>query len=321
MASNVLVTLADERFLDQAKQVFSCIHLRSRWSGDYLLLAHDVPDEQLEPFRERGILVEPCKGWVVEKGSHFHPPTVLSKFELFTPRFRAWEHVVFADGDTMFWGSLEGLARRRGFGAISERRPLTNQFEAPSEQNAALHAELAQRVDLQQPTFNSGFMAFRTDVIREDSLQHLRDLYLRYAPIQFHRYSDQPALNLYFREWRALPDIYAAIRARAERRFGLAYDELPVVGRHFAGNPRPWNPGHPSYDEWRDNLARFEALDARAPRLRNRPGTELCIRARWTRLEVRRRLSKSIAPTRRRLQQSAPAKRLRWLLGKLRPDG
>ncbi len=306
MAKSVLVTLADERFLDQAKQVFACVHFRSRWSGDYLLLAHEVPDEQLEPFRERGILVQPCKGWLEEKQKGFHPPTVLSKFELFTPRFRAWEHVIFADGDTMFWGSLEGLARRPGFGAVSERKPLRKEFGAPSEQNDALHAELAQRIDLEQPVFNTGFMSFRTECIREESLQRIRELHLRYAPIQRHRYSDQPALNLYFREWQALPDIYAAIRGHAEKRFGLPSQKLPVVGRHFAGNPRPWMPDHPCYDEWQHNLARFETLDARAPRLRNRPGTEWLIQARWARLEGRRRLSDSSAPTRRRLRQNTP---------------
>jgi lipopolysaccharide biosynthesis glycosyltransferase len=318
MAKSVLVTLADERFLDQAKQVFACVHFRSRWSGDYLLLAHEVPDEQLEPFRKRGILVQPCKGWREERERGFHPPTVLSKFELFTPRFRAWEHVIFADGDTMFWGSLEGLLGRRGFGAVSEHKPLRKEFSGGAGQSDELHAELAQRIDLQQPVFNSGFMSFRTDVIREDSLQQIRDLYLRYAPIQTHRYGDQPALNLYFREWQALPEIYAAIRGHAEKRFALPSHKLPVIGRHFAGNPRPWASGHPCYDEWQRNLAQFEALDARAPRLRNRPGTEWRIRARWARLQGRRRLADASAPTRRRLRQNALVKRLRWLWGKFR---
>jgi hypothetical protein len=53
---HLLATLADEAFLDQARQLFSSVYWKARWRGDYLLLAHEIPEGKLAWFRERGIL-------------------------------------------------------------------------------------------------------------------------------------------------------------------------------------------------------------------------------------------------------------------------
>jgi hypothetical protein len=267
MARSVLVTLADERFLEPAKQLFSCVHWNAGWRGDLLLLAHEVPEPALTPFRERGIQVRACEAWApAERGAHFHPATVLSKFEVFAPDFRRWENVLYLDGDMMFWASLEPLARVRGFAAVPERKPLAGQYSR-GEADPALFAELSARWDLSRGAFNSGLLAFRTaDVLRDDTRDELRRLYLRYAAVQAHPYGDQPALNLHFQgRWRRLPDFWAALRDRPERHFGVSRERLRVIGRHFAGPPRPWQPEHPLHAEWRANLVRFEALDARGP--------------------------------------------------------
>jgi lipopolysaccharide biosynthesis glycosyltransferase len=270
MARSVLVTLADERYLAPAKQLFACVHWNAGWSGDLLLLAHEVPAAALAPFRERGILVRECEPWQrgepVEGEKHFHPVTVLDKFELFAPDFRRWENVLFLDADMMFWASLEPLARVRGFAAVPERKPLAGQYSR-GEQDPERFAELAARFDLTGGAFNSGLLAFRTaDVLRDDSRDALRGLYQRYAGVQAHRFGDQPALNLYFhRRWRRLPDFWAALRDRPEKHFGVSRDGLRVIGRHFAGRPRPWDAEHPLHAEWCANLARFDDLDARRP--------------------------------------------------------
>lgn len=323
MARHVLVTLADENFLDPARQLFSCVHFNAGWDGDLLLLAHEVPEDALAPFRERGILVEPCAPWMEpeKQGDVFHPPTVLSKFDVFGPRFREWENVVFLDADTMFWASLEGLTRVRGFAAVCERRALAGQYS-----RRHLHPELARdlegRFDLARPAFNSGLLAFRTDLIEGDSVGRLRELYLRYRDLQAHPFGDQPALNLHLQgRWTLLPDFYAAIRDHSARHFFLAEGRLHMIGKHFAGWPRPWDEESPWHAEWRENLARFEELDARMPRPARARWSPAEIRGYWLRLRVRRALflaGETAGRALARLRRTPPARRFRWLAARIR---
>ena len=280
MARHVLVTLADERFLDPARQLFACAHFNAGWDGDLLLLAHDVPDAKLQPFRERGIQVRECRPWLeVDRDDVFHPPTVLSKFDVFGTEFRRWQNVVFLDSDIMLWASIHALSRVPGFSAVCERRPLAGQY-AERERDPQRAHELEDRYRLERPAFNSGLLAFPSAVIRDDSVERLRGLYLRYRDLQAHPFGDQPALNLYFRgRWTLLPDFYAAIRDHSARHFFLPEERLRMIGKHFAGWPRPWDEESPYHAAWLENLTRFEGLDARRPQ---------APRARWSRAEVQR---------------------------------
>ena len=61
MKGNLLVTLADETYIDQAKQLFSSVYWNARWKGDYMLLSHNIPNEKLNWFKNKGILIKKCK--------------------------------------------------------------------------------------------------------------------------------------------------------------------------------------------------------------------------------------------------------------------
>ena len=58
---NLLVTLADENYIEQAKQLFSSVYHNSGWKGDYMLLSHEIPESKLKWFRDKGILVKKCE--------------------------------------------------------------------------------------------------------------------------------------------------------------------------------------------------------------------------------------------------------------------
>ena len=58
---NLLVTLADKNYIDQAKQLFSSVYWNAGWKGDYMLLAHEIPEKDLKWFRNKGILIKKCK--------------------------------------------------------------------------------------------------------------------------------------------------------------------------------------------------------------------------------------------------------------------
>jgi hypothetical protein len=325
MARSVLVTLADESFLPQAKQLFACVHWNAGWSGDLLLLAHAVPAARLAPFRERGIAVRECEPWhrPEREGAFYHPATVLSKLHVFGPEFRRWENVLFLDADMMFWASLDALARVRGFAAVPERKPLAKQFSRGAA-DPERFAELAARWDLSRGAFNSGLLAFRTaEVIRDDTFAELQRLFLRYGALQAHPLGDQPALNLHFQgRWRRLPDFWAALRDRPEKHFFVSREGLRVIGRHFAGPPRPWQPEHPLHAEWSANLARFEALDARRPQPPRERWSAPRVRAYDAWLHARRAafLARDAArDAALRARRSGPGRRLRAAAARLRP--
>jgi hypothetical protein len=320
MTRNLLVTIADENYLEPARQLFACVHFDAGWSGDLMLLAHDVPEEKLVPFRERGIRVRPVGAWHREHPSVYHPTPVLSKFYLFTPEFREWDRVLYLDGDMMFWSSLDRLARVKGLAAISDRTDLAWQFRKRSEQTEDLYRDLSRRYDLRQEAFNTGLLAYSTDVIREDTLAELQSLYLRFEKLQAS--ADQGVLNLYFyRRWRRVPDFYAALRHVPARFFFVPKYELRTIGRHFVGRPRVWDPANPWHAEWKRSLARFEDVDARKPKPPRHVWSGFEIRRYYASLWARRLFFLAfgpLLPAAERLRKSRPVKLVRNLLRRLR---
>jgi lipopolysaccharide biosynthesis glycosyltransferase len=318
MASSVLVTLADENYLEAARQLFACVHFDAGWSGDLLLLAHEVPEAGVAPFRERGILVHPVEQWRRDRPSPYHAPAVLSKLALFTPFFRRWRNVLYLDGDMMFWASLERLARVRGLHAISDRSDLAWQFrrEGPAE----ARADLARRYDLGREAFNTGLLAFSSDVIRDDTHAVLQELYERYEGL--HANADQGVVNLYFQgRWKRLPDFYAALRHVPARHFRVPKGEFRTIGRHFVGAPRVWEPANPWHEEWRRSLARFEHLDARAKQPPARAWSGWEIRRYWWWLHLNRAARRAFAPVEpswRALRRSRPGRLSQRVLQRLR---
>ena len=106
MKKDLLITLADENYIDQAKQLFSSVYWNAGWKGDYMLLAYNIPETDLKWFRNKGILVKECEAILTKSESCIgHAPfTTLSKFYLFTPEFKKWKNIIFLDGDIIVWG-------------------------------------------------------------------------------------------------------------------------------------------------------------------------------------------------------------------------
>ena len=174
--------------------------------------------------------------------------------------------------------------------AISDRTDLAWQFRNPAEGTSERQAELRQRYDLRREAFNTGLMAFGTDVIRDDTLAELQQLYLRYEGL--HANADQGVLNLYFYErWRRVPDFYAALRHVPARHFFVPKHEFRTIGRHFVGHPRVWHEENPWHPEWKRSLARFDSIDASRPQPPARVWSDGEIHRYWAWLHARRLLS------------------------------
>lgn len=269
MKKKLLVTLADGNYIEQAKQLFSSVYWNAGWQGDYMLLAYGISQGDLAWFKEKGILVRECEPILKESETCIgHAPlTTLSKFYLFTPEFKKWGNIIFLDGDIIVRRSLDNLARTEGFGAVRIlnifRTNLKGQFQDRDKNNRHLFEQLESRYDLKRPAFNSGVMAFNSDIISDRDFSELKEILSRFQDII--NISEETVLNIFFYEkWRELSQVYNVCPSYEIFFSGSRPDALKGTVLHTYSNfpgGKPWNPRSPLYVEWKSNLARAETID------------------------------------------------------------
>ncbi len=266
MKPNLLVTLANKNYIDQAKQLFSSVYFNAGWQGDYMLLSHEIPEEDLVWFRKKGILVKHCTSIKSVALPENFPIAHVSKFYLFTPEFKKWDNIVFLDADIIVRYSLEALTKISGFYATPdwiENHLLKNQFHFASLQDAP-YQKFKKTFNENALVFNSGVMAFSTNIITEDSLGSLCNFLAQYHEFRALGLGDQPIFNLYFYgQWQKLSCVYnffASIYIKFPF-FGLKKTDAAVL--HFFGVNKPWIPKSPFYKEWKMNLEKADLMDMR----------------------------------------------------------
>ncbi len=264
MKRNLLATLADEAFIDQAKQLFSGAYFNAGWGGDYMLLAHEVPEEKLSWFRDKGILIKECNPLCEKKlWDSSLPVTTMDRFYLFTPEFKKWDNIVYLDADIIIRAPLEELTKVKGFAAVDNEhsgRKLLNQF---SLKDKGLFNLLKSEYNLTRPAFNAGVMAFNTSIIDENTFPGLLRLLKQYASIS--RYGDQGILNLLFcGRWTKLPAVYNILAYFALTSSLVKKKNVEAIILHFICHfkwSEPWNKENDFYDEWMHNFKRADLID------------------------------------------------------------
>jgi len=265
MKRNLLVTLADEGFIDRAKQLFSGVYHNAGWQGDYMLLAHEIPEKKLRWFRDKGILVKECSSLCNKhiKASSKASLTRLCRFYLFTPEFKKWDNIIYLDADIIVRGPLEKLTKVQGFAAVNDclsKNKLLDQFISKYE--GPFHL-LKSKYNLKKPAFNSGVIAFNTATIDKDTFRELLRLLERYGGIT--RYPDQALLNLFFYgRWTSLPRVYNALGYFIFTSPFIKNKNVKAIAIHFIGGLRqclPWNKENSFYDEWMRNFKKADLID------------------------------------------------------------
>lgn len=286
MSKSLLVTLADENYLDQAKQLFSSVYFNSDWNGDYMLLAHEIPEDKLVWFKNKGILIKKCKA--LSKGNVGKMPSVtLSKFYLFTIEFKKWDRVVFLDADIIVRFPLEQLTKVRGFAAVKDG-PFKLDYGFITKGKNVNIKKLTSNYDLNIMSFNSGVFVFSTDIIKKDSFQKLKELTRLYKDLSI--YGEQGILNLFFyKKWNNLPRVYNVPPYLATSSY-LTKKKSDFKGiLHFVGDHKPWDKKDPFHESWRLGLDRVDEINLNERR---------SLENGWTKKEVidyNRRLEKKIA--------------------------
>ncbi len=274
MKRSLLVTLADGNYVDQAKQLFSGVYYNSGWRGDYMLLSHGIPEDELEWFEERGIIVRRCEP-LYDNDFGGMPAALTSKFYLFTPEFRKWKNVVYLDADIIVMSSLEKLTQVSGFAAVPDTigsNCIRLQMIGPKDigkrgvspqKYLRLRTAIKAGYGLRERTLCAGMFSFSTDIIREDTFRGLKALADAYGALS--AYGDQLIFNLFFhRNWKKLPAVYNAYFPENTRWLTM-YRRAAVL--HFIERNKPWLERSDFYDEWRRNLEMADMIN-----LKERPG-------------------------------------------------
>ncbi|HOY31114.1 MAG TPA: glycosyltransferase [Bacteroidales bacterium] len=270
---NLLVALADKNYIDQAKQLFSSAYWNAGWNGDYMLLAHDIPEGKLKWFHEKGILVKHCKPLIKKKLNCPLPPVVFDKLYLFTEEFKKWRTIVFLDSDMIVKAPIDELTKIKYFGVTRDiyfNKLKSQLFDPTNNQYNNI------TYDINVPAFNSGVISFNTDIITPDTFSEL--LHLLKITSEY-KYGEQPVLNLYFYEkWEELPSVYNVV---VNYHGTKTQKKIKSIILHFAachGEVRYslWDPKNHYYNEWKTNLEKADLMD-----LNNIP-----IIAKWSRFKT-----------------------------------
>ena len=270
----LLVTLADESHTEQAKQVFSSAYFNAGWDGDYMLLAHAIPEEKLKWFRDKKILVKKCEP-LYRTMMGGMSPALTSKFYLFTPEFKKWKTVVYVDADTTLMASLNRLKNIAGFASVDDgvlstlKRQITLPEEcgsrgiSPEEYKTTL-AKLEEKYDLKKKCFCAGFFVFNpNDCIRAETFLNLTKLHRDSE--KFNRYGEQLAWNLFFyKKWKKLPSVYNFCPIEEQHQYRMKPGSFKAIVLHYKGVDKPWDDReiHGYYqDLWQKNLRDAEKID------------------------------------------------------------
>ncbi len=271
---SVLVTLADARYIDQAKQLFSSAYFNGGWQGNFLLLAFDIEDENLKWFLDRNILVKKCYPICHEndlKQYYFYwekkyPIIANSKLYLFTDYFKNWENIVFLDADIIVLSSLDKLARVKNFCAAEDvifklRDQFVNFNDLNCNEDRSLFNELKNEYDLNSNAFNAGVFAFNSKIIQEDTFEKLSQIFLRFKNIT--HMAEQAVLNLFFlQSWKELYAVYNASSLFVENDSQI---NSPLI--HFNSGPKPWKPDSKFNELWKKNLLKADGINCQ-PRIK-----------------------------------------------------
>lgn len=259
MKKSVLVTLASEDFVDQAKQLFSSVYFNSGWGGDYMLLTHEIPESKLKWFRKKGIYIKKCKP-IHDKKLGRWSPIVATKLYLFSADLKKWENVVFLDADIIVRKNLEPLNEIKGFAAVAHGNKFSSEFK---KYKSKILKELKRKYNFKEKVFNSGVLAFDTSIIKENTFKKLIFLLKKYEKIAI---GDEAIINLYFyKKWRKLDITYNIVPCFLQKYYTNPknFQGTIIHFLYYAG--KPWNLKNPFYKEWKENLERANEIDIKNP--------------------------------------------------------
>jgi len=157
------------------------------------------------------------------------------------------------------------LAKVKGLFAVTDenRFKFFTQFLNSKELNKEqfdLFKQAKKQYNLRSTFFNSGILAFSTDIIEQDTFDKLNKLMKKYKDIVWN--GDQTILNLYFfQKWEPLPPVYNVYITGSRNLWHLKLEKIKGIVLHFISNDQLWINKNYFYQEWKDNLEKADKID------------------------------------------------------------
>lgn len=259
MQQHVVVTHIDDRHIDLAKQLFSCMYHHADWQGDFLLLCHGVSDYHKKWFSDRHIIARDTP-FLYQVNSC--PAFSASKLYIFSDYLKNWNKVIYLDPDMIVRASINKLLSVKTFGAVPEldQQPLLDQLQLRTNSDwEILHTvekKMHRHFNLASPSFNAGVLAFDTKILEGNLFNQLERL-LHFSK-DICLYADQTVLNLFFYDrWERLSRIYNLHPLLYKDVYRVPQKKILGINLHFSGmqsTNKPNHPDNPYYSEWKKNL-------------------------------------------------------------------
>ena len=249
--------MADKNFVDQAKQLFASVYFNANWQGDYMLLAHEISEDDLKWFKDKGILIKKCPA-VYDDKIGTQKGVVLSKLYLFQKEFKEWKNIIFLDADILVRASLDDLTKVNGLMATSVAYDtrLKNQF---TDDGKLLKEIYKNKYKLNGITFNTGVFAFSTSIITDDTYDKLLGLFKKFRDVL--NYGEEGVLNLFFyKRWKKMPIIYNLWPFYLNKYCRIKPNKVKGIILHFIAEEKPWEEKSYFYREWENNLKKADLI-------------------------------------------------------------
>lgn len=266
----LLVTLADKKYLEYAKQVFAGAYFNAGWQGDYLLLAHEIPEKDLTWFRKKGVLIKHCQAIYKEEIAETSP-AIISKLYIFTSEFKKWSTIIYVDVDVIIRGSLDGLLNVKGYAAIDDARHAKIKREVLTIEETRNRdislikykkklKKLSKKYDINSNLFAAGFFVFNPMIIHGNSFKKLLEIIDQFHKII--READMFAINIYFyHRWQKLPPVYDMYIYEDQNQWQIPSEKLQGIIIHFCGKDKPWFKTNKFYGEWHNNFLKADLIN------------------------------------------------------------
>jgi len=264
MKKNVIVTLADESFIDQAKQLFSSIYFNAKWKGDCLLLTNKMSKSNQEWFEKRGILIKVCQ-WPPRVKYSGYPKIVGCKLFLFHSYMKKWNKIIYLDADIIVRKPLTSLTHYRGFYASPEKGPGTFEYEILDP--ITIFQKIKKKIlfiilNKHTKAFNSGVLVFDSAIIDTWLFPKLYIIALIFGSLS--KYGEQALLNIEFMNgFKKLPNTYNYFPKYHEYFHNVNLKDVDEHIIHFVDNGpdnKPWNRKNHFYPEWKRNLRKSDKI-------------------------------------------------------------
>ena len=282
MNSKVFVALANKKFIEHSKSLFYSAKVDGKWDGDFVLI---VPEEDRDTFNEkeftdRGVEIFFGKTLPGKPKPHYY------KYYLWTEYFKKWDWIFYCDMDVLFFNKIEfDLESRQKdilYANDCNGTCLKFQFEYRDFEVKRFNEEQQQKYEWIQenwswdtPSFQSCFMLFHKDLIKDNTFDNLmllhNEYYVYYDLILDGLTEEQSILNVEFIDkWKKLGDKFLNAYSRANElnwefdKMDEAYEDKEdyrsdgIVALHFYQFFQPWSEHnlrfYPVWKEYNDKF-------------------------------------------------------------------